>query len=115
MTATQIETTLPAVQCTPWCRDGDGHTDAWHPGDQYCISESRQVALTRQPLIEGYGEGLQMLDFLSVGSIREHDARNAFIDLSHGDSVGVKLSPAEALELARVLTLVAGVVMAEPA
>src|SRR4051794_35030297 len=31
--------TLPAVECTPWCEHGDGHTDAMFPEDQWCSGQ----------------------------------------------------------------------------
>lgn len=30
---------LPAVVCAPWCREGDGHTDALFHADQHCMSD----------------------------------------------------------------------------
>jgi hypothetical protein len=41
---------LPAVECTPWCRDGDGHTDELHPEDQWCHADVQIVRLSRMPM-----------------------------------------------------------------
>jgi hypothetical protein len=49
-TTTTTKETLPAIVCTPWCRYGDGHVEAWHPDDQWCAGEDRTVRLTRMPL-----------------------------------------------------------------
>ena len=50
MTVTMNET-LPAVDCTPWCHDGTGHTGALHPDDQWCYSDDHTVKLTRMPVL----------------------------------------------------------------
>ncbi|WP_427130255.1 hypothetical protein [Pseudarthrobacter sp. S9] len=39
-------TTLSPIACASWCEDGDGHADAGHAEDQYCMSESWELELT---------------------------------------------------------------------
>jgi len=98
---------LPAVQCAPWCQDGDGHTAELSPDDQWCHSTAQHVTLTRHHLVDGYSEGARMRDYVQSYLGREAEGR-PYIHLGHGDEVGVELTPSEALELARVLTLLAG-------
>lgn len=42
-TNTQSRTTLPPVQCTPWCERGNGHPDETHRADQVCMSRSERT------------------------------------------------------------------------
>ena len=108
-TARRTPNPLPPVDCAPWCEDGDGHTDrVLHPRDQYCASVDYSVPMTREPLVEGTEEGTRELDTLRAYLIRERFEAEAHIELGRGDMAGVELTPAEALELARVLTLLAG-------
>jgi hypothetical protein len=62
-TATDTRTTsetLPAVECTSWCQDGDGHTDAYCLQDQVCCGARYSVKLTREALIEDADHGWQL-------------------------------------------------------
>lgn len=43
---------LPAVECKPWCEDGDGHPDCYGASDQACWSPSDDyVELSLEPVI----------------------------------------------------------------
>jgi hypothetical protein len=48
VSATQVSETLPAVQCAPWCQEGDGHPNVGHVDDQWCTSVSLNVNLSRE-------------------------------------------------------------------
>jgi hypothetical protein len=37
---------IPPIVCTPWCEDGDGHTNAAFRGDQTCWGPSNYVDLS---------------------------------------------------------------------
>ncbi len=93
---------LPAVECEPWCRVGNGHTHEWHPDDQWCSSEQQRVHLTRHGLVK-MSDGSHMRDWMALQLYREREGR-PFVHLGHSDEIGVELTPAEALELARILT-----------
>lgn len=45
---TSIPVSLPPIECAPWCEDGNGHTDAHHPDDQYCIANGQDIELMRE-------------------------------------------------------------------
>ena len=57
MTAKEAARLSPVAR-TSWCQDGTGHPEAWHPLDQYCISEEVRVPLLRHNLIDSH-DGLQ--------------------------------------------------------
>ena len=85
MNTTQNQTrALAAVECTPWCRDGSGHTDALHPDDQACISDEHTVELTTEPHMRLAGASTN-LETLEMYLLREHDARSTTIEISKGD------------------------------
>jgi hypothetical protein len=69
MTATITET-LPAIACTPWCENGKGHTDAWHPDDQVCFGTRHIVRFTREALLHD-GDHERRLDTLEFYLARE--------------------------------------------
>lgn len=110
-----VSETLPPVECAPWCEDGAGHTDAFHPLDQYCYSPTERISLIRQDVIEGIEEGSHMLDYLCVYLLRDRFDAEPHIALGHADMAVAALTPAEALELARLLTLHAGAAQAHTA
>jgi hypothetical protein len=98
---TTISETLPAVECTPWCEDGTGHTDAWHPDDQWCYGPSRTVTLSRMPL-QTFEEH-KWLDNIRVYLARERDGR-PYLHLGRDDLAGVKMDLNEVRELRDTLT-----------
>lgn len=100
MTAT-INETLPAVQCTPWCEDRNGHTDAWHPDDQHCCSAEHRVTLSRMPLLT-FGEH-RWLDNVRVYLGREREG-SPYVHLGRDTNQGAELSMSEARELRDALT-----------
>ncbi len=100
MTVTMNET-LPAVDCTPWCHDGTGHTDALHPDDQWCYSGDRTVKLTRMPVLT-FGEH-KWLDNIRVYLARERDGR-PYMHLGRDDQVGVEMDLNEVRELRDILS-----------
>jgi hypothetical protein len=105
MTATITET-LPAVECTPWCEDGAGHSDAWHPGDQWCRGPLYVVKMTRMPL-EHYthrdGTLEHWLDDVRV-SLQKERKGQPYVSLNRGENGGVALTLTEARELRDHLT-----------
>jgi hypothetical protein len=105
MTATITET-LPAVECAPWCEDGTGHTDAWHPDDQWCHGPLHIVKMTRMPL-EHYtdrdGNTEHWLDDVRVTLQKEREGR-PYVYLNRGENVGVSLTLTETRELRDHLT-----------
>ena len=104
MNTTQNQTqALAAVECTPWCRDGSGHTNALHPDDQACISDEHTVELTTEPHVRLAGAST-ILETLEMYLLREHDARSTTVEVSKGDIPVASLRLDEALELGRILT-----------
>ena len=93
----------PPVVCEPWCRDGNGHTDAHFVEDQWCSSESEaRVPLTREKLVQ-IDEGEWALDDMRVSAMREFEGR-PFVALARGEALAVaNLTPAEAIELGEAL------------
>ena len=94
---------LPAVECAPWCRDGNGHTKAVEPDDQACISDEHTVELSTEPLARFAGASTR-LETLEAYLLRERDAVSPSIELSKGDIPVASLKLEEALELGRILT-----------
>jgi hypothetical protein len=94
--------TLPAVDCAPWCRDGHGHTDAFHPDDQACMSETQSVDLTAMPRVMWQGK-VEGRDNLRAYILRERDARSATVELCHDDNSVASLTFDEVLEVAHIL------------
>jgi hypothetical protein len=93
---------LPPVVCEPWCRDGSGHTDAFHVDDQWCSSEAEtRVPLTRERLIQ-VNDDVWALDDLRVAAQREFEGR-PYVVLSRGDLQGVNLTADEAIALGEAL------------
>ena len=76
------QSTLPPVDCAPWCQDGDGHTDEHFPDDQYCSSETVRVPLTRHKMLD-VGDGSWQLDEMRAWILRERFEANASIQLIH--------------------------------
>lgn len=97
--AVDTRTTLPPVECTPWCRDGKGHTAARHPQDQCCMSESQRVSLLREPALTDIG----MLDYMAANLVLDRFEAEAHVELDHNDLGVASLTLAEALELGRTL------------
>ena len=71
---TPAPTTLVPVECAPWCEVGTGHVDKWHPDDQYCSSEYREVFLSREPLVKMMDDGMQQ-DSILTYLCRDNGAR----------------------------------------
>jgi hypothetical protein len=101
MTATPSHT-LPPVECTNWCRKGDGHTDAEHPDDQYCCSEERVVLLSHHPLLE-VGASTSIRDHLTAQLHRDAGAAIAHVSVTYNDLNGFEISPDEARQLGSAL------------
>ena len=105
MTITEHEITsetLPPVQCTSWCDKGDGHTDADHPDDQFCVGEARRVGLTRYPLIE-YDKDTRIRDYVDGQLYRMAGAVSTHIQLDRSGTPLIELTIAEAEHLANDL------------
>lgn len=105
-----------AIQCTPWCADGQGHTDAIMRSDQSCWSPANAVVL-------GLAEGAPALPItvqdwaqldpphIAVATYRAfhgvpvvdlhlyHPSQNPHVHIDFN----VKMTPAEAIQLARFL------------
>jgi hypothetical protein len=94
---------LPAVQCAPWCADGNGHANATHPLDQYCFSKERTVALIREDLIEGWTAGSLALDYLRGYLVLERFEAEAHIITARGDAAGPSMTLDEAAAWAHAL------------
>lgn len=55
---------MPAIKCTPWCVEGDGHTDEVFREDQTCWGPDAYVELSLEPVErDKYG-------FIRRGSVR---------------------------------------------
>ena len=102
MNTTQTQALAP-VECTPWCREGMGHTRALHPDDQACISDEHTVELTTEPHVRLAGVSTHLAT-LEMYLLREHDSRNTTIEVSKGDIPIASLRLDEALELGHILT-----------
>lgn len=102
--ATEVAT-LPPVVCADWCRDGNGHPDAWHPSDQYCTTDGQRIELEAEPLVTGTYAGTHYIDkpCLDVYLSREAYSIRALIHLSHNEETGPKLTPSEAIALGEIL------------
>jgi hypothetical protein len=88
--STTVRETLPPVECTPWCEVGDGHTAERFPEDQRCTAETREVFLSRRPLVD-MGEGKRQQDSVCVYLGRENNERAA--DEADGLPAGPRLPP----------------------
>jgi hypothetical protein len=92
---------LPPVECTPWCEDGTGHTDAWDPEDQWCHGTPRRVRLTRMPLRTS--QRTQWLDSLKFYLAREREGQ-PYLHLGRDDLKGVTMTLVEVREMRDHLT-----------
>jgi len=93
---------LPAVACAPWCVDGTGHTDSHYPEDQVCRSETVEVELSRQPLVE-VGEDAWRRDSVHLYLLRHPGASTPTVEVYRGElgeSVTLAIDEAEALSSA---------------
>lgn len=95
--------TLPAVECTPWCKYGNGHTDEIHPDDQHCWSDHIEVELPSQPIVNP-GKAWASRDGLELylGKKATHVAAKVYAEqLSKG--MILELTRTEALALSEAL------------
>ena len=74
--------TLPPVECAPWCEDGTGHTDAWHPADQYCRVQTDDIPLTAEELVE-WDTGRWGFGDVTTSATREPYSTRPLINVSH--------------------------------
>jgi hypothetical protein len=100
--------TLAPVQCTPWCEDGAGHTDAEAPDEQFCRSAPHTVELAETP--DGAGGTWRSRMYLNLYRDAEDDERSGAtrLDRPRIEVVGpgadtLSLSAGEARTLARTL------------
>jgi hypothetical protein len=91
---------LPPVDCTGWCTSEDGHADASHPDDQYCISDDEQIYLTAEKLVE-YDKGRYGLGSLETYLSREAYSTRTLFRVSHNEGVegNITLTRDEAMAL----------------
>jgi hypothetical protein len=82
--------TLPAVQCTPWCQDRNGHIDAWHPDGQWCSSENLRVSLNGGDVLDTY--------------LAKDPGAEPYLGLSHNERTAIKLTVTQARELRDALS-----------
>jgi hypothetical protein len=103
ITVDQLPTQLPPVECTPWCREGDGHVDEWHPDDQQCDSAGHVIALSKVPLVP-MSDGARCRDWLEVHLARDSAGRTE-IRVQNEVTIGflLKMTPGEARLLAAAL------------
>lgn len=96
---------LPAVDCAPWCRDGKGHVDEWHPSDQRCDSEGEVIGLSKYPLVKmASAEQPRSLDWVEVHLTRQSDGPTEIHVLREAeDGFMLNLTPAEAKMLGAAL------------
>jgi hypothetical protein len=94
---------LRPVECTPWCREGNGHTDELIPVDQACMSEKYIIELTTEPLGIRF-DGTTGPQTVSVYLLRERNARITTLELSINDEPEVSLTTEESLALRAILT-----------
>jgi hypothetical protein len=98
--------TLVPVPCAPWCRDGDGHTDAWHQEDQYCSSEGETFELDAEPLNtlpKPTGERLAWKQSLETYLSRDAWSTRTLVNVSRNGCTAIHLTPAEAIALGESL------------
>lgn len=73
------------------------------------MTERTDVRLSAEPLVE-YDKGDWQFGYASVYAHREAHSTRALIDVSHNDLPGIRLTAAEARELANALLILAGTV-----
>lgn len=101
MTRTGQTLSLPPIDCTPWCTEGTGHTDAGHPDDQWCSSISFPVSLSLEEPILWSDDTTRPADTKVYAS--KDPGEPALVTLVDREDRGTRYTPAEARELARVL------------
>ncbi len=102
---------LPPIVCTPWCTDGDGHTQAVSEGDQVCWGETGPYVFpVHEPAeIDSNGAWLTRVGAMAYRGFGKdavvylHVARSS----PHAD-ISVYLTANEARQLAARLVEVAG-------
>jgi hypothetical protein len=91
----ETRATLPPIQCTPWCEQGDGHPNEVHPLEQYCASETVHVRLTRENPIEGH------LDDVSAYLVHDRFEAEPHVTVGHNDQHVAAMTLDEAEEYFR--------------
>jgi hypothetical protein len=100
--------TLAPVECTPWCIDGSGHTDAEDLEEQFCRSASHTVELAA--VADGVGRAwrrrVQVHLYRDVNGMDECgqvDFDPPRIEVVGSDTEAVGLSLEEACQLGQLL------------
>jgi hypothetical protein len=115
---------LPAIECTPWCEDGDGHPSSFLREDQTCWGPSAYVDLSLEPTQDEAGAYLPRFGaqayrwwpgaapcvYFHLDGIKVPANRGG--DYALDDSV--HLTADEAIRLATALLKAAGEIKAEP-
>jgi hypothetical protein len=92
---------LPPVQCAPWCRHQNGHTDAVQPADQTCFSEPATTRLTIPQPTAARGWTSEHNAYVSLSL--HHDVPDArpVVELGLNDASGILFTLDEAELFAR--------------
>jgi len=101
-TTAEPRTTLPAVECAPWCDEGDGHTDERFVSDQTCSNKTQRLELTSEPLLMWEGK-VECRAFLHFGLHRDAYSTRTIVDLIHNEEHDIHLTLDEAESLGRDL------------
>lgn len=106
-TTTPITRTTPPesatgpVRCASWCEEGDGHREQKYAADQWCRSIEGKVMTTLYPAWETCdGETAQPY---GVVQVQQDRGDRPHVMLLNPDDQGMRLTPDEAREVARLL------------
>lgn len=106
LTSTVELATLPAIPCTAWCEDGDGHPHAVHPEDQWCSTDPGEIELSAEPLSTFTTEDGSRLSFkhtLAAYLSREAWSTRTLVNLTSNSGTAIVLTEPEAAQLINAL------------
>jgi hypothetical protein len=107
---TTTHPSVPAIVCTPWCADGDGHPNDFCREDQTCWSPGDYLELELEPVrVEKYGRFPALLGVM----LKRQTEAAPVVCYIHADlpqwniDTCVSLTATEALQMAAALSSVA--------
>lgn len=95
-------TSLRPITCYPWCTDQDGHPGQTHTDDQWCRPAETVIPLAFYPSEEEL-DGTFEAERATVYGRAFHDGRRSQIVIDRGDHEVLRLTAAEAQQLAGAL------------
>lgn len=88
---------MAPVDCYPWCSDGSGHENAFHPEDQICDSETVEVPLTAMELDSWVVGDVRHFGLLHGRAMITNESGRPLFRISSEHESGISLRKDEAI------------------